>query len=338
MADNSRTIELASIECCHGLLFYDSGGPNAYYGPNENRTYTFLAPVGQRIRVEFLPIESHQIGPWDTLFLYDGNSTSAPLIRYITNSPTRPASFTTTGNSLAVRFKSDGSLDYPGWAMRISCQAAANCSFNMGTSGSINLNTQGCCAGANFYDSGGPDNGYSSGFRGTYTVQAAPGQRIEVIFTYAFLGSGSSRDTLRIYDGPNTSAPLLGEYTENQLPPRITSSGNALTFRLEDRNSSGSTGWAAWLRCLGTGTGPTSLTAGEARSLVIYPNPSPWGATIRGEQLIRRAVVLDITGRQIQELQAQGLQLTIPPLPAGIYTIEVELEGGQRHHLRWVAQ
>jgi hypothetical protein len=51
---------------------------------------------------------------WDYLYIYDGNSTSAPLIGYYTGT-TIPATISSTGGSLLLEMRSDCATDAPGF-------------------------------------------------------------------------------------------------------------------------------------------------------------------------------------------------------------------------------
>lgn len=110
--------------------FYDSGNAGASYGNNENEVITICPDLtnGNKISVAF----ATNIGfTWDvdasdTLFIYDGASTSDPLIGAY-NSGTNPNGFYITagwGNStgcLTFKFVSNGATTATGWGANISC-------------------------------------------------------------------------------------------------------------------------------------------------------------------------------------------------------------------------
>lgn len=97
---------------------YDEGGPLGSYYNNESVAYTISPPNATSIQVNFTQFETE--AGFDTLWIYDGGSTSSPLIGYYegTNSP---GTFTTTQGELTLRFKSDGSTRAPGWTMIYNC-------------------------------------------------------------------------------------------------------------------------------------------------------------------------------------------------------------------------
>ena len=110
--------------------FFDSGGAGADYSNNENEVITICPDLvnGGKISVAF----ATNIGfTWnvdgsDTLFIYDGFSTSAPLLGAY-NSITNPnglfltASWNNPSGCLTFKFVSDGATVGTGWGANISC-------------------------------------------------------------------------------------------------------------------------------------------------------------------------------------------------------------------------
>jgi len=99
-------------------LFYDQGGSAGQYANNLNRTTKFCAADGTCIRVSFSSFNTES--GWDFLYIYDGNSTSAPLIGSYSGSSS-PGVVTSTSGCLTFNFQSDGSTRAAGWAATVSC-------------------------------------------------------------------------------------------------------------------------------------------------------------------------------------------------------------------------
>jgi len=126
--------------------------------------------------------------------------------------------------------------------------------FNM-TDGTV-INT---CTGT-FYDSGGPTGDYINDENLTYTIcPSTGGGAITVDFT--FFQVETFFDDLSIYDGNNTSAPLIGVYTggffgggfNNNIPGFIaaspTNTSGCLTFIFDSDVTITRPGWAATIGC-----------------------------------------------------------------------------------------
>ncbi|MCB0518113.1 MAG: M36 family metallopeptidase [Lewinellaceae bacterium] len=101
-----------------------------------------------------------------------------------------------------------------------------------------------------FSDSGGPGANYQNNENIVTTLcPDSPGQIVTVAFTAFSVQNGS--DFLKIYDGADTTAPLIGTYTGTTLPGSFTSSSpsGCLTFRFTSNGSGVSSGWYANVTC-----------------------------------------------------------------------------------------
>ncbi|MCC5944901.1 MAG: T9SS type A sorting domain-containing protein [Bernardetiaceae bacterium] len=117
--------------------------------------------------------------------------------------------------------------------------------FNM-PSGTNTVNT----CGALFYDSGGPNNDYGNNENRTFTIcPDDPASFLEVNFTD--FSTENCCDNLRIFDGPDISSPLIGQYQGTTSPGLVTSStaGGCLTFRFQSDGSVTRPGWEAVVSC-----------------------------------------------------------------------------------------
>ena len=126
MTDGSET-------SCTGY-FYDSGGPSGDFSNNESFTFTFYpATAGSMIQAEFTFFDCGTQGSgWDYLEIYDGESTSDPLIisSDAAGASAMLSTFTATNSegALTFYFHSTSVVPNPGWEANISC-------FNMGPAG-----------------------------------------------------------------------------------------------------------------------------------------------------------------------------------------------------------
>src|SRR5690606_4886018 len=103
------------------------------------------------------------------------------------------------------------------------------------------------CAGA-LYDSGGPSGNYGNSENFQHTVYPLPGNYLQV--TFNSFNVETCCDRLYIYDGPNTSAPLVGTYTSNPGTILATSSSGSLTFVCISDGSMNCDGWDAFFSCV----------------------------------------------------------------------------------------
>ncbi|MCB9224924.1 MAG: PKD domain-containing protein [Crocinitomicaceae bacterium] len=102
---------------CSGNI-HDFGGPTKNYYNDEDYTWTISPSGATQIDVNFASF-SVEVG-YDTLFIYDGNSTASPLIGSYTGTNS-PGSFSTSGGDITFYWKSDGATVGAGWNATYQC-------------------------------------------------------------------------------------------------------------------------------------------------------------------------------------------------------------------------
>ena len=110
------------------------------------------------------------------------------------------------------------------------------------------------CGPNDYYDDGGSATNYNDG---QYYVEtycgAQPGDCIQFDFqSWDVL----SRESLTIYDGPNTSSPFIGYFDDITAPGLIVATTGCLTFEWSSSASGNATGWHAIYSCVPC-AGPT---------------------------------------------------------------------------------
>jgi hypothetical protein len=102
---------------CNDSIF-DMGGPTRNYYDNETYAYSLSAPTGSLVKLQFKSFSAEQ--GYDSLFLYNGTSTAAPLIGSYTGT-NNPGTVISSGQNLTLRFKSDGATNTFGFRAIKSC-------------------------------------------------------------------------------------------------------------------------------------------------------------------------------------------------------------------------
>ncbi len=137
----SITTLAAPPEC--GGNFVDAGGTTGAYAPNSNVTTTICPNnPGDVVTVTFTSFNTE--ATWDALYVYNGNAV-VPANMIASNNPagnvpgglaggywgtTIPCPFTssTADGCLTFVFRSDGSVQNPGWVANVTCGPAPTCS------------------------------------------------------------------------------------------------------------------------------------------------------------------------------------------------------------------
>jgi len=120
---------------------------------------------------------------------------------------------------------------------------------------------------ANFYDSGGPDAKYSNNEKDTLTLLPHhSGEGLMIDFAQFEVESSNTGcwDKLKIYDGANTNAPLLGSFCTINFVNSLQSQNEsgALTFVFESDDNTTKNGWKAYISSSPKSTVTFSVTNG----------------------------------------------------------------------------
>jgi N-acetyl-anhydromuramyl-L-alanine amidase AmpD len=109
LINNSPTI--STVTTASGT-FTDNGGASGNY-TDDQRTLTLIQPAGATsITLNFTSFSTE--AGWDYMFIYDGATTSAPLIGTY-DGATGPGTVTSSGGSMLIEFRSDCATTTAGW-------------------------------------------------------------------------------------------------------------------------------------------------------------------------------------------------------------------------------
>jgi hypothetical protein len=167
------------------------------------------------------------------------------------------------------------------------------------------VNIASCPFSGSFYDSGGSGSDYTDGETYTKTFTAPAGSCLS--FSFSAFATESCCDELTIYDGPNTSSPVIGTYAGTTSPGSFSSSGTSVTFAWSSDFSTTDAGWVATFSCApscsgaptaGTATAsPTALTCGSSTTaLSLSGNASGCGITFQWQSSPNNSTWTNISG------------------------------------------
>jgi hypothetical protein len=106
------------------------------------------------------------------------------------------------------------------------------------------------------YDMGGPVRNYYDSEN--YTTTISPTGATSVSLSFSQFDVEVNYDSLWIYNGANTTAPLIGVYTGTNSPGNVTSTGPSITIRFKSDNNTVNPGFSAIWNCTSDVTDPTT--------------------------------------------------------------------------------
>lgn len=138
-------------------------------------------------------------------------------------------------------------------------------------------------------------------------------------------------DFVRVYDGETNSSPLLGEFSGNQLPPEIISSGHKLMIEFKTNDTIQESGWLAKHFAFIQGIDDINSNS----NVIIYPNPASellfvniQGVPVNQSTLIQ---IYNIAGVKVQEQYTfinnnESLKIDVSNLNDGLYLMLLSSE------------
>lgn len=166
------------------------------------------------------------------------------------------------------------------------------------------------CDGIVITDTGGVNNNHSNleSYVRTF-IPNLPNKKIKLEFSAFALED--QYDYLYIYDGPNTSAPLINPdgYTGTENPGTIvsTSPDGSLTLRFESDPLEVDAGYIATVSC------ENNLSVGDFSSIDFsyYPNPTNGTVSITSKTEISEVAVFNIAGQLLYQTKINALDTNV---------------------------
>ncbi|MCX7954248.1 MAG: T9SS type A sorting domain-containing protein [Bacteroidales bacterium] len=246
----------STITTCDAVL-YDDGGPSANYSNLQNNIAKFCPSNPSHYLVVNFPYQLN-LAPDDTLFIYSGDIANNNLIaKFTKNNKGASIASPSPGECITFKFVSNNLNVAEGFQAIISCSPSyPTPQINMGDGARY------VCSGY-FYDSGGPSANYSNNENKILTLASNNGSKIQISFQN--FSTEGAIDYLEIYDGPNTSAPLIGKFWGSYSPGTISSTGTSLTFKFYSDASTSYAGWSASISC--TSPAPPTYSIGNQQTI-----------------------------------------------------------------------
>ncbi|XP_049544721.1 cubilin homolog [Anopheles darlingi] len=204
------------------------------YPNNLNCEYLISLPIGSRVEIQFTKfhLEASEDCKFDYLEVFDGRTTDDPSLGKFCGDRL-PAGYTSTGNVLLLKFRTDWSAPKPGFSL----------TYKIKCGGTFNDPEQELFSPS--YPSMYPANQLCD-----YVIHAPLGKAIELEFQDFDIEKNSypkcDLDYVELYDGMVPSnQTLLGRWCSTKPPPRSISTKNVLLMRFVTDGSVAGRGFKA---------------------------------------------------------------------------------------------
>ncbi|XP_075068011.1 cubilin [Mixophyes fleayi] len=188
--------------------------PMPYYH-NSECYWLLKASSGSQLQIQFedFHLESLPTCDSDYLAVYNGNSSNSVLLEKLCGA-SLPSPIRSTTNTMYVKLRTDNSISYSGFlaTYRQICEGVLITNRSQGILESLNY-----------------PNSYPSNQHCNWTIQTTTGNTINYTFrTLNLEGLSCSYDYIKLYDGPNDQARLIGTYCGVDVPPGGSTNGTSL--------------------------------------------------------------------------------------------------------------
>jgi hypothetical protein len=290
----------------------DGSGPVADYTNNQYASWLIDgADPGDSIASITLTFIEFDLLAGDTLKIYDGESTDAPMLAAFSGNDI-PDPVTSTDSKVTVVFSCDGSGTSTGWYAEYKANSAVYCD------GLIELTEP---------------YGYLEDGSGTYDYRdyanckwlIDPPFANSITITFEEFDTEKTMDFLNVYEGTT----LLATYSGQQVPdPLVINSGSVfLIWCTNDKVTH--EGWRLYYEIDNVGHPEHDLN----RSVDIYPNPASDQLHVVYENRLEDPVrirMISLTGQVVHEEVHPGPAgqyhtiMDVRDAPAGVYFLEIE--------------
>jgi hypothetical protein len=153
----------------------------------------------------------------------------------------------------------------------------------------------------------------------SWLIQPNNVSQIKLMFTN--FSTESNNDVLTIYDGVNEQAPVLGQFSGNQLPPEIQSTGGALFLTFNTNDTIQGLGWELYYTSTVVGIEQNELN----KAIKLYPNPADDYFLVQADNKDPYLVkIIDILGNVIYEKKiSTSSEINTSSFLNGFYIVEI---------------
>jgi M6 family metalloprotease-like protein len=238
----------------------DGSGANNYQD-NLGCSWLIEPPLATTVTATFNSFDLSTAG--DTLFIYDGNSSSAPRLAAYTGT-ILPAAVTSTSNEMFVEFITNGNTNTTGWDFDYTT------TLNVSCAGTTNFTA----ASTTFDDGSAVTANYDNNLSCNWLIQPTGNPATITLTMNRFNLSGGFGDRVEVYDNALGSGFPIGQFFGTTLGNPVVSFTGVMFVQFITNASGTSTGWDATYNTSATYCQPNTLLTGNSGN---FTDGSPFG-------------------------------------------------------------
>jgi Peptidase C10 family/Spi protease inhibitor/CUB domain/Secretion system C-terminal sorting domain len=294
--------------------FTDGSGPVADYLDNTSASWLINPQTaGDSVTAIAMEFSKFELGTNDVLNIYDGGTTSAPLLGTYSDGNS-PGTFTSTSNKVLVVFESDASGTGPGFYAEFEAILPDYCS------GFVTITEE-----SGTFNDGSEDFNYNNNSLCFWKIEPESKDPITLVFN-AFSTEQSS-DFINVYDNQT----LLGTYSGTDIPAPIVAESGIVMIAFKSNKYNTGNGWEISYQ-----TNPVGIENKSFDNIQVFPNPVSKGHEITvdlGSSEFSAATqieLLDLSGRVLKNIKISGEALIFDaPENPGLYFIRIKEAGNK---------
>lgn len=299
--------------------FSDGSGVNNY--ADNSDCYWLIQPAGAgTITLKFTAVDLEPYQCSDKVRVYDGSDTLSSQLAVVCGS-TIPASITSTGGSMLIRFTSDVSYTYGGWDATYTSTVAPP----VYCSGTLTM----VAPSGSFEDGSGPSN-YNDNTNCSWLIKP-PGVS-SITLSFSAFNTQQGHDFLKVYEGDSASAPMIGSFSGSTLPQQLTIPSGSMLVKFSSDNAGNDLGWTASYTSVNTtGIKDNRLT----KPFSLFPNPFHQTATLQfavPEPEACELQITDLCGKLLKNIFipsfTSSLLVDMASMPNGMYLYRISKNNG----------
>ncbi|MFC1729695.1 C10 family peptidase [candidate division KSB1 bacterium] len=209
---------------------FDDGSGQANYSNSSNCLWLIAPPGATSIALSF---DSLDLVAGDSIYIFDGANTQGPLIGIFSGN-TIPPTLVSSDTAMFIIFNTDTVNTAQGWTITYSASMPGLPCSGLTT---MTATTD------TISDGSGPLMDYHSYADCRWLIQPPGAQSITLEFSSFY--TELNYDFVKVYDGFNTNAPLLGSYSGSLLPSSVTSTGGSMYVHFTSDGALTDSGWTA---------------------------------------------------------------------------------------------